>query len=44
MVLCCLENFVILQPVWSKLQFRNKLKVDRNVEDLSDYRKEGTDW
>ncbi len=34
---------VPLHPVWSKLYLGTQKKVDRNVENLSDYRKEGTD-
>lgn len=31
-----------LQPVWNKL-LKVKENLDRNVEDLSNYRKEGTE-
>ena len=36
------NNIVPLHPVWNKLQKEKKI-VDRNVEGLSNYRKEGTD-
>ncbi len=37
-------KYVPLHPVWSKLYLGTQKKVDRNVENLSNYRKEGTDW
>lgn len=41
-ILCLGKNTVTLHTVWNKLQKKQRKNLDRNVEDLSDYRKEGT--
>ena len=41
-ILLIREKLVTLHPVWNKYQ--KSIKVDSNVEDLSNYGKEGADW
>ena len=41
-ILLIREKLVTLHPVWNKYQ--KSRKVDSNVEDLSNYGKEGADW